>query len=106
MDEFYQFFKSTRDRNHNLHKLSSILIQNDFTAVCVCVCAVIIVDMKAREMFTITPEALFIKTVPHRNRCSADVPSMKILCIIARILHLGGRNLMKLVFILLCDLCK
>lgn len=49
------------------------------------VCAVIIVDMKAREMFTITPEAYFIKTVPHRilSHLLMPMPSMKILCIIA-----------------------
>lgn len=49
------------------------------------VCAVIIVDMKAREMFTITPEAYFIKTVPHRILSHLLMPmlSMKILCITA-----------------------
>lgn len=74
------------------------------------VCAVIIVDMKAREMFTITPEAYFIKTVPHRILSHLLMPmlSMKILCITALALiqffFLVGRNLMKLVFFR--DLCK
>lgn len=72
----------------------------------VCVLWVIIVDMKAREMFTITPEAYFIKTVPHRilSHLLMPMPSMKILCITAlALIHfyftfLVGRTLMKLVF--------